>query len=100
MFGRLGVASVTGATTAALSPEQAERVKADASASAINGAEIRISKEDLREIMQAQKRQNVAGPMCDVRGAAYSQKIYGWGQLAPICFLAEKWRGDYSRITV
>ena len=56
MFGRVGAVSVTGATTAALSPEQAERVKTDATASAMNGAEIRISKGDLREIMQAQKK--------------------------------------------
>ena len=57
MFGRLGCVSVvTGATTAVLSPEQAESASVDAIASAMNGAVIRISKEDLRGIMQAQKK--------------------------------------------
>ena len=55
MLGRLGsVSVVTGATTAALSPEQAESVTVDATASAMSGAVTRISNEDRREIMQAQ----------------------------------------------
>src|SRR5690349_16106965 len=101
MFGRLGGVSVTGATTAAFSPEHAENVKADATARAITGAEIRISK-DLREIMQAQKKTK-RRTWTKVRrsGSCGSQTIYSPGTDGAnlfLCVFRGKWRGDYTRV--
>ena len=90
MFGRLGGVSLAGATTAALSPEQAERVKTDATASAMNGAEIRISKGDLREIMQAQKKTKRRTGRGATFGELLTASQYTAGELdAPIVFLQQ-----------